>query len=495
MASGAYDYSDSFQEKILAMLWRDATFYSLYQEVIKPQYFEKDIHIDLARIILNFYEQYNLQPSLEAVLEEVRVLCNGSRVKKEKFKDYLQAVEHLMEMDLRDIQYVRDKVVSFGQKQALTEAILASVDDIQKGNDFGMVKKRIEDASQVGANIGDFGTFYFDTIDERMDAYHKRDEAKIPTGIELLDQVMAGGLGRGELGIVLAPPGSGKTLTLINFGASATQHGLNTAHFSLEMNEEKITQRYDTRFTEKNFEYIRDNKDSVTNSLKSLAKMSKGRLVVKSFPTRTLTVDGIRSYLTKVKLSENFVPDLEIIDYPDIMKPSRTYDVKRHELELLYEELRAIAQEFNFACWGASQTNRAALAKKVVTMADLAESFGKAAVSDFMIALSQTKKEKRNGEVRYYVAKHRNGMSDETIHCDIWYDKMKVQSNAERETSFDMEDDEDDDAGEWKERKHMVAQYKKNKEKAKEQQRAEKSVDDEISSLLKKGDSNATQAN
>lgn len=479
--AGVYDFSPSFQEKILAMLWRDPTFYTMYSDVVKPQYFESDIHIDLARIITEFYDKYRVSPSLEAVLEEVRVLCTGSKVKKEKFKDYIQTVERIMEANLDDISYVRDKVIAFGQKQALTEAILKSVDDIQKGNDFSIIKQRIDEATQVGMNLGDFGTWYFRTIDERMEAYHRRDIEKIPTGIELLDKVMSGGLGRGELGIVIAPPGTGKTLSLVNFGSNAILHGKNVLHLSLEMNEERMTQRYDMRFTEKTFEYIRDNGQAVATSLKMLAKMRKGELLVKAYPTRTCTVDMIRALLTKLRIAEKFEPDLLIIDYPDIMRPTRSYGEKRHELELLYEEIRALGQEFNCAVWGASQTNRAALAKKVVTIADLAESFGKAAVADFMIALSQTKEEKRNNEVRYYVAKHRNGQSDETIHCDIFYDVMKIQSNAERETAFELEDDEEENV-DWKGVRKRTLELKRKREKEK----AEETIEDKVMKSLKK---------
>lgn len=474
--AGVYDFSSTFQEKILAMLWRDSSFFTLYQEVVKPQYFELDIHIDLARIVTQFYEKYNITPSLEAVMEEIRVLCSSSKVKKEKLKDYLGCVEVLMDMNLADMDYVRDKVVQFGQKQALTEAILSSVEDVQRGENFDRVKQRIDSASQVGQNIGDLGTFYFEDIEERVTAYSRRQAEKIPTGIDLLDKAMTGGLGRGELGIVIAPPGTGKTLSLINFGAAAMLAGYNVAHYSFEMSEERVTQRYDMRFTEKTFDYIKDNQTKVADALKRLAKHRKGDLIVKSFPTRTCTINMVKSHLTKLRISKGFVPDLIILDYPDIMRPSRDYGEKRHELELMYEEIRALGQEFNAAVWGASQTNRGALNKKVVTIADLAESFGKAAVADFMIALSQTKQEKRDGEVRYYIAKHRNGQSDETVHCDITYETMKVVSNAERETSFDVEDEEDE--GDWKKRSKGKGQ------KSKED--AENSVANDILGKMKK---------
>lgn len=481
---GVYEFSPTFQEKILALIWREPSFFIIYKDCVKPQYFESDVHIDLARIITDYYEKYEKSPTLEAVLEEVRVLCSSSKVKKEKFKEYLQCVDNLVNMDLSDAEYIKDKVIAFGRKQALTEAILKSVDDLKSAKDFSVIENRIKEANMVGQNIGNFGTFYFETIDERMEAYRLQEIEKIPTGIDLLDKVMGGGIGRGELAVVIAPPGTGKTLSLINIGAAAILRGKNVVHFSLEMSETRVAQRYDMRFTEKTYNYIKENKESVAKALKRLASAKRGHLVIKEYPTRTCSVSMIRSYLTHLRIAKGITPDLIIIDYPDLMKPTRSYGEKRHELELLYEEVRGIGQEFNCGMWGASQANRSSLAKKTVTIADIAESFGKAAVSDFMIALSQTKEEKRNGEVRYYIAKHRNGTSGETIHCDIFYEKMKVQSNFEKGIVFDLDEDDEEEDKETR-RKKMIEAIKKKREK---QERSEDNVIAEIKEHLKKGE-------
>lgn len=444
-----YDFSGSFQTKILALLWRDSSFFTLYSETVKPQYFESEIHIDLARIIFTHYEKYEEPPSLEAMEEEVRTLVGSSKIKSKKSDEYYSEVNKLVEANLNDMSYVRDKVIEFGKRQAVTQAILDSIDDVKAGKNYDKVEERIKSATQVGEDIGDHGTDYFseESIDARLEETYEKSEdlEKIPTGIELLDRVMGGGLGRKELGIVIAPPGTGKTLTLINIGASAINNNKNVLHLSFEMSEEKVAQRYDMKFLNRSKDAIKGNLKKVSKALKMLGNARKGKLIIKEFPTRTCTPDTVRALVTKLRISKGFVPDLIILDYPDIMKPSRTYGERRHELEMLYEDVRALGSIFDCAVWGASQTNRSALDKKVVTIADLAESFGKAAVADFMIALSQTKKEKKLGQVRYYIAKHRNGTDGETIHCDIWYEKMTVQSNEERESAFDMEDDDEDD--------------------------------------------------
>lgn len=434
----AYNFGPGFQEKILAMLWRDPQFYTIYQECVRPRYFEREVHIDLARIITEFYEKYEITPTKESMVEEVRALTEKSRIKKELEADYINALSNMATIDLTDEAYVREKVVQFGRKQALTEAIMASVEDVQRGVNFDQVEDRINKATKVGEDIGDFGTFYFDTIEERMKGYDTVETEKIATGNKSMDKVMAGGLGRGELGIVIAPPGKGKTLSLINFAASGKLNGYNVVHFTLEMSEDRVTQRYDSHYVNRDKAYIKDNRANIVKSLTMLAQAVDGELIVKEYPTRTASVATMKSYLTSLRVTHGMEPDLVVVDYPDLMKPSRQYNERRTELELLYEELRGMAQELNCAVWGASQTNRGALSKEVVTIADLAESFGKAAVADFMVALSQTEKEKERGELRYFIAKSRNGQSDITLHQDVDYARMRIIPNDTRQQAAGM---------------------------------------------------------
>src|SRR5690606_11609401 len=154
-------FSESFQEKILALSWREPSFYVIYKDCIKPQYFESDIHIDISRILVNYYEKYNSSPTLEVMSEEVRQLTESSKIKKELSEDYAKCINRLVNLDLSDASYVKDKVIAFGRKQALTEAILKSVDDLKSSTDFSVVEQRIKEANQVGQDIGDLGTFYF----------------------------------------------------------------------------------------------------------------------------------------------------------------------------------------------------------------------------------------------------------------------------------------------------------------------------------------------
>ncbi len=106
------------------------------------------------------------------------------------------------------------------------------------------------------------------------------------------------------------------------------------------------------------------------------------------------------------------MPDVVIIDYADLITPSRHYEKTYEEAGLTYRELRALAKRHNLVVWTASQTNRGALNKPVITKADLADSLKKADVADLIIALCQTKKEKLKRRARWYVDKSRYGQSE-----------------------------------------------------------------------------------
>lgn len=440
-----YNYGIPFQENILAFLWRHPTFFFSYRDCVKPQYFEREEHIDIARIIFNYKDQFKNPPSLNVMKEEVKKLCEGSKIKIERKNEYDEILLTLAKMDIGDYEYLKEEIVKFGQKQALIEAVFKSADDLKAGTNFDAIKERINKATLVGHGVDHLGVDYFDTINERMEAYDNDGEERIKTGNPLFDKVLLGGLARKELGIVIAPPGTGKTISLVNIGVGAVLAGYNVLHLSLEMDEDSMTKRYDSCFMNRDREYIKENRDKVTSALQRVSDMVEGKLFIRAYPPRKFGMNDMTSLVSMLEITKGVKIDVIIIDYIDLMKVSRQYGEKRQELEMLYEEVRGFGAEHNCAMWSATQANRGSLSKKTVTMADIAESFGKAAVADFMVAISQTKEEKREQRVRYHVAKFRRGKSDETIHCYIHYDKIKVLPDNERGIVFQVEEDDDEE--------------------------------------------------
>jgi replicative DNA helicase len=430
--SDVYQFADGFQMKILSMMARDKTFFAAYKDVLQPKYFRKEVHIDMARILIDYYEdelkRASLKktpvnaPTMEVLWEEMRKLVDPNKKKKDIRHQYEDCIADILDADLSDAEYIKDSVVQFGKDAAMRHAILESVDDLERG-DFASINERVGKALRVGDDLSDLGTDYFAEAEERMKLYATGTDGirRVPTGLSGLDKVLKGGLGDGELGVIIAPPNRGKSFALINIGAGAVLDGFNVVHYTLEMPEKQVSKRYDQRMTKKDFNYMRDNSEKVLTALMNIQKHNKGKLIIKKYKTGDCTVDTIRSHLTRLWMEKGFKPDLIIVDYGDLIQSRRTYADKRFELESVYLDLRDLGDEYSCPVWTASQANRGALDKKVITIGDLAEAFNKANIADFMCALCQTVEEKRDGVMRWHIAKHRDGEASITLDGDIDY--------------------------------------------------------------------------
>ena len=62
-------------------------------------------------------------------------------------------------------------------------------------------------------------------------------------------EVLDGGLANGELGVVMAPTGGGKSFFLVNLGFGALAAGKNVIHYTFELSETHVGNRYDSRIT------------------------------------------------------------------------------------------------------------------------------------------------------------------------------------------------------------------------------------------------------
>lgn len=192
---------------------------------------------------------------------------------------------------------------------------------------------------------------------------------------------------------------------LTAMGANAMRSGKNVLHYTFELTEHSVGLRYDSNLCGMNSNEVQDRKDEVIEKYK---EMELGKLIIKEYPTGSASVVTIRNHVEKLLL-KGFVPNLIVIDYADIMKSTRSYDSIRHELKLVYEELRNLAMDLNIPIWTASQANRDSANSEVVGLENMSEAYGKAMVADVVVSLSRKASEKAHGTGRLFVAKNRAG--------------------------------------------------------------------------------------
>ena len=308
-----------------------------------------------------------------------------------------EVVKHL---ESEELDYIKDKALDFHKTQVLKDAILRSAQILEVDGDVEQIKVIIDDAMKAGAER-DIGHDYLEDFEER---YSETARVTAPTPWDIINELMQGGLGAGELGVVVAPAGIGKSWVLSAMGAYALSQGLNVVHYTLELNEAYVGLRYDSIFSGVESQNLKYHKEEVMEKLFNL----KGNLTIKYYPTKSCTVNTLSAHLKKVVTFGEKV-DMVLVDYADIMRDVHKSSEMRHALGNIYEDLRGLAGELQVPIWTASQANRSALDEDVIEATKVAESYAKVMTADFVMSLSRKIEDKIGNTGRFHVIKNRFG--------------------------------------------------------------------------------------
>ena len=392
-------YGYSFQIKVITSLLVDKSFLQQISDIMISSYFESDASSWIIDTILEYFKDYKSSPTLEVM-----------KVKLEKVEhDILkeQIIAHLKDAwrytESPDLQYIKDQAMDFCKNQEIKKAILSSV-DLLKNGDYDGIKVRVDAALKAGADK-DIGHDYMVDIESR---YTDSVRDVQPTPWEVINELTDGGLGKGELGVMVAPAGIGKSWALMNVGAHLVKQGKTVVHYTLELNEAYVGLRYDSVITGIANQNLKHYQEDIKAQLSKL----KGELIIKHYPTKSVSVMGIRAHVEKCIMQDK-KPDCIIVDYADLLRGHG--QEKRHELEGIYEDLRGMAGEYKIPVWTASQANRSALEEDVIDASKISESYGKVMVADFVLSLSRKVADKLAGTGRWHVIKNRFGPDGITL--------------------------------------------------------------------------------
>ena len=392
-------FGKTFQDKLTYLILTERVFADQIGEVLDYNFLEFKYLQAIIRSVYEYKEKYEVYPSLKIMATLLRSEVEEDVV-REQAKEYL--VKTLKDSSIiEDCDYVRETSLDFCKKQKLKEAMMKSV-KLLNNSSFDEISSVINDALKLGTDVN-FGYDYKLDFEER---FKIRQRNPITTGWKEIDGICKDGLGNGELGVVIAPTGAGKSMALVHLGAQAVKLGKTVIHYSLEMSDTVIGTRYDSCITGVKLGDIFKFKEQIYENIKDI----DGNVIIKEYPTKSATTTTIKNHLERIK-SRGISIDMIIVDYADLLKPvnSKRTSEKRHDLESIYEELRGIAQVFECPIWTASQTNRSGLNAEVIDMSSISEAYNKCFVADFIFTLSRTKEQKAMNKGNMYVAKNRNG--------------------------------------------------------------------------------------
>lgn len=426
-----------FRHYVLALMMTDVKFLAMSASVLKPAYFENTLEQHAVRFILEHFREHH------AVPDRLAVLHRGSRYFKTLSKgggnntgatfadlsSLVDDLEGMQEAASGQYLYVKTELTKFCREQALKDAIIASVGDIEK-KDFTKIKHRITSAMSIGSNLDSRGIFLFEDTEVRKNVDEIR--KPVPTGFKFIDGPSKGGLGRGELGMIQAPPNTGKTTVLVNIGAGAAKMGAKVAHISCEMKDVLIVNMYERCWLHKSDKDLQDvdpeGRNMINKFFKKMQRTLKSDINVKDFPSNRLTVEELFGYMVMLESVHGFKPDMLIVDYLDILAQPLHISKEKHEQhDWLALELRAMASDLDVALWTATQGNRGASGKQTSGLEDVAGGFLKGAHADITLTLNQTVQEQQDDLLRVYWAKNRFGKKFVTFNLITDFDKARVE--------------------------------------------------------------------
>ncbi len=397
----------------------DAAFVSQIYDLVKVEYFDSESVKFLIDRSLEYFKKNKKVPTLDVLKVFIDRVEDGL-LKQEIVNTLKEAVKSATSTDL---DFIKETTIDFCKNQELKGAILESV-QLLKNSDYDSIKTIIDNALKVGMN-SDIGLDYFDNIDLR---YQEDSRDPLSTGWSAIDEILKGGLAPGELGVAIAPSGAGKSWILASLGANALRNGKTVVHYSLELSESYTGWRYDCILTGIALEKIKLHVDKVKETLETIP----GKLIIKWFPTKSVSLMGLRSHLTKLKMLGTD-PDLVIIDYADLLKFGNSKLAKYEILEALYEELRGFAGENQVPIWTVSQSNREGLNDDIIEADKAAGAYAKIFPADFVMSLSRKAQDKLSNTARLHIIKNRFGIDGITF--PVYMDTSRGVINIHSETS------------------------------------------------------------
>lgn len=428
------NFGYSFQIKLISCLLTDQAFSAQVFDILKEEYFESDSIKWTIKKCLSYYNEFKLLPTLD-VLKVYLDKVDDNLLKQEVINNLKDAIRYI---ESTDLEFIKKTVLDFCRRKEMVSAILQSVEFVKKG-DMDSIYSVIQKAMNAGVAL-DLGLDYFGDIETRYTADAR---STIATGWPVLDSLLKGGLSRGELGILIANSGVGKSWLLSCIGANALRLGKTVFHITLELDQSYSGLRYDAILSGVTLDKLQLHRDKLSETLSTIP----GKLYIKWYPMKSISLMGIRAYVEKAK-AMGITPDLIIIDYIDLVKYVGTSTKEDVVLKEIYEETKGLAGELAVPIWSVSQANREGLDEDILQANKISGAYAKMFPADFVASISRKIQDKISNTGRFHVIKNRFGpdgltfpvMMDTNRGVIEIYDEISIEG---RQTAAKMKSDQE----------------------------------------------------
>ena len=441
----------SFQLRLVKQLIEDEKFSEEIMDIIEPQYFDNEYLRLLIASLKDYFEKYETIPTYETLFQIIKV-----DIKREIARESaIEMIKEVKNSDHKDCLHTQETATKFCKQQELKKAN-NKIGKILEDGDFDRYDE-CEEILKLALSVGgvkDNGIDVFHAIDDVL-CEDFRDP--IPTGMIGIDNLMDGGLAKGELGVILAPFGVGKTTLITKMANTAYNLGYNVVQIFFEDNPKVIQRKHFTCWTEIPLNELTEKREEIKNKLPKF-KSKEGNLILKKMPSDGTTIPHIKQYLRKLS-SNGTKPDIVFIDYMDCVVPSKQFKDEWSGEGNVMRQFETMISELNLVGWTAIQGNRSSIGANVVEADMIGGSIKKGQIGHFILSIAKTLEQKEEGRATLAILKSRFG-KDGIIFEDILFDNgtIKIDTTMSSDVSF-----LDFEKGENKKKSNLVIEAIKKK--------------------------------
>jgi replicative DNA helicase len=419
---------NNFQIQLLNQIIVDKDFSHSIIDVIENNYFENKYFKIIIQMVKEYYKKYDHTPSFDT-LEQV---AKSELQQETAVKVVLDTVKKIKSAPIDGVDFVQEKALKFCKQQEL-QKVMKKAQKIIDGGEFenyDTLEELVRDALLVGSKDTSMMDV-FSNLDQVLDDDYRH---PIPMGIPGIDRLLKGGLAKGEIGVILAPTGVGKSTVLTKISNHAFNLGFNVLQVFFEDNPKVIQRKHFTLWTKIHPDELSEKKDEVMNKVKEIKETMPNELILKKLPSDTKTMLQIKNEIRKM-IADGIKIDMVVLDYIDCVVPDKNLGDEWKSEGSVMRGFEAMCHELNIAGWTATQGNRASISSEVVTTDQMGGSIKKAQVGHVIISVAKTLQQKEMKLATIAITKSRIG-DDGVVFENCKFDNAMIEIDTESTTTF-----------------------------------------------------------
>jgi replicative DNA helicase len=419
---------NTFQLQLLNQIILDKDFSVSIIDVLNTNYFENQYFKIIIQMVKEYYVKYDHTPSFET-LEQI---TKSELQNQMASKIVLDTISKIKEAPLDGSNFVQEKALKFCKQQEL-QKVMKKAQKIIDGGEFenyDTLEEMVKEALMVGSKDTSMMDV-FSNIDQVLEEDYRH---PIPMGIPGIDRLLKGGLAKGEIGVILAPTGVGKSTILTKISNHAFNLGHNVLQIFFEDNPKVIQRKHFTLWTKIHPDELSDRKEEVISKVKNIEETMDNKLELKKLPSDTKTMLQIKNEIRKL-ISDGTRIDMVVLDYIDCVVPDKNLGDEWKSEGSVMRAFEAMCHELNIVGWTATQGNRSSISSEVVTTDQMGGSIKKAQVGHVIISVAKTLQQKEMKLATIAITKSRIG-DDGVVFENCKFDNAMIEIDTESSMTF-----------------------------------------------------------